>query len=186
MEKNKKPFYKKWWFWLIIVVVAGVFGSAEESNEKASQNKAEVVEGEKQNKEAREQKNEPKSDSKVDDAEVENAGYTIKFGELLDVTENEMNNVAVFKTKIEPSFTNDKTIKQNYHNVEDLIRNQGADKFDEIQYWAVADMTDGSESKVIAFTLNKQTIEGIANENIHAIELGDYVDDLWILPSLKN
>ena len=47
-------------------------------------------------------------------------------------------------------------------------------------------MTDGSESKVISFTLNSNTIQGVYNENIIDNQLGDYVDDLYILPSLQN
>ena len=78
------------------------------------------------------------------------------------------------------------TIDQNYHNVEDLIKNQGCDKFDEIQYWAVADMTDGSESKVISFTVDSDLIQKIKTSAVVAIQMGDYVSDLYILPSLLN
>ena len=78
------------------------------------------------------------------------------------------------------------TIKQNYLNVGDLIRNQGLDEFEEIQYWAVAHMTDGSEAKVISFTVPKKVISAIANAKISASDLGDYVEDLWILPSLRD
>ncbi|MCM1231096.1 MAG: hypothetical protein NC489_13290 [Ruminococcus flavefaciens] len=92
----------------------------------------------------------------------------------------------VIKAKITSSLTNELTINQNYINVADVILNQGGNNFDEIQYWAVADMADGSESKVIQFTLDKKAIDGIYNGNIVDIELGDYVDDLWILPSLTQ
>lgn len=112
--------------------------------------------------------------------------YKLKFGELLDVVVQESSNTLIIKAKINPSMTNKQTVQQNYHSVEDLIRNQGANVYDEIQYWAVADMTDGSESKVINFTLDKGTIDAVANEQIHAIELQDYVSDLWILPSLNQ
>lgn len=109
---------------------------------------------------------------------------SLKHGELLDVTT--IAGPLVIKAKISPSFTNELTINQNYMNVADVILNQGGNQFDEIQYWAVADMTDGSESKVISFTLDKNTIDGIYNGNIIDIQLGDYVTDLWILPSLQN
>ena len=66
-----------------------------------------------------------------------------------------------------------------------MILNQGADKYDEIQYWAVADMTDGSESKVISFTVDKDLISMIKNKQIVGNQIVDYGKDLWILPSLK-
>lgn len=128
-------------------------------------------------------KEEPVSD--IAKAESE---HKIAHGELLNWNENEIDGkqVLVVKAKISPSFTNELTINQNYMNVADIIKNQGGDAFDEIQYWAVADMQDGSESKVISFTLDSTTIQGIAAGNIVDIELGDYVSDLYILPSLKD
>ena len=47
-------------------------------------------------------------------------------------------------------------------------------------------MTDGSEAKVISFTVPKKVISAIANAKISASDLGDYVEDLWILPSLRD
>ena len=110
--------------------------------------------------------------------------YKIQHGEFLSSTVN--GKIIVIKAKITPNLTNSLTIKQNYLNVGDLIRNQGLDEFDEIQYWAVADMTDGSEAKVISFTVPKKTISAVANASLSASDLGDYVDDLWILPSLRG
>lgn len=110
-------------------------------------------------------------------------------GKLISVIENTINdkNIVVVKTKITPSYSNSATIHQNYFNVEDLIKNQGFDSYDEIQYWAVADMTDGSESKVISFTLNQTMIYNIKNEIIPSIyDYEDYFEDFWVLPSLKN
>lgn len=109
-------------------------------------------------------------------------------GELISTTENKIDekSVVVIKAKIEPSLTTKMTIEQNYYNVEDLILKHDYDKYDEIQYWAVADMTSGSESKVISFTLNKTMIDNVKNEKIAAIEYGKHVDDLWIHPSLKE
>lgn len=116
------------------------------------------------------------------------AEHSVKFGELISWIENNIDgkNVLVVKAKISDGYSNKATIKQNYWNVSDIIKNQNGDAFDEIQYWAVADMTDGSESKVISFTLDKSTIQGIKDENIVDIQLGDYVTDLWILPSLQS
>lgn len=121
-------------------------------------------------------------DSKKDGA------YKLKHGELINATKNEIDglNVLIIKAKISSSYSNSATIHQNYFNVEDLIQNQGCNTFDEIQYWAVADMTDGSESKVISFTVDADLIKLIANEKVVATQFGDYVSELWILPSLLS
>lgn len=109
---------------------------------------------------------------------------SLKFGELLDVTTND--GILIIKAKISPSYSNKATITQNGFNVEDIILNQGGDSFDEIQYWAVADMTDGSESKVISFTLTKDQINSVKNEQLFGNEIVDKATDVWILPSLQN
>lgn len=105
-------------------------------------------------------------------------------GELLEVKKNA--GIVVVKAKIESSYSNEATIHQNYFNVTDLVKNQGFDVYNEIQYWAVADMTDGSESKVISFTVSKSLINRIKNGEVVDNQLGEYVDDLYILPSLKS
>ena len=112
----------------------------------------------------------------------------VEYGKLISFITNEIDekNVAVVKVKIEPSYSNKATINQNYFNVDKLIKDDECDYYDEIQYWAVADMSDGSEGKVISFTLNKSTINSIKDGNIAASYLGDYLDDLWVLPSLLN
>lgn len=114
--------------------------------------------------------------------------HSLKFGELLDVNyEGGVNgDTLVIKAKIEPSMTNKMTINQNYYNVEDIVLNQGGADYNSIQYWAVADMESGEEGKVISFTVNQELIEKIKNEEIVAQHLGDYVDDLWVLPTLTE
>lgn len=109
---------------------------------------------------------------------------SLKFGELLDVTTND--GILIIKAKISPSYSNKATITQNGFNVEDIILNQGGDSFDEIQYWAIADMTYGSESKVISFTLTKDHINSVKNEQLFGNEIVDKATDVWILPSLQN
>ena len=110
----------------------------------------------------------------------------LKYGELQELNDNrETNGVVVVKAKIAPSSTNDLTVAQNYHNAVDLIANQGfADC--ELQYWAVADMSDGSEGKVISFTVPADIVEKVASGDVVATQLPDLVSDLWILPSLTN
>ena len=105
-------------------------------------------------------------------------------GELVDATIN--GTTLIVKAKIQPSFSNQATIDQNYFNVTDIVQNQGADVFREIQYWAVADMTDGSEGKVIQFTAGRELIRHIKEDGFLGGMIADYVEDLWILPSLQN
>lgn len=113
--------------------------------------------------------------------------YTVPHGEVLDV--HETGDTLIIKTKITPKADNHKTISQNFQNLEDLIINQGCSKYSEIQYWAVADMTDGSESKVVSFTAPESTIKGIKDGSIDVIAYLDeygYLEDVYILPSLKD
>lgn len=118
------------------------------------------------------------------DSKTEDNSVKLKFGELLEV--NESDDKVVVKAKIEPSTSNKTTIDQNGYNVEDLIINQGFDKYNEIQYWAVADMTDGEESKAVSFTLSKDLITKIKNEEVVGNQIIDNADDVYILPSLKE
>ena len=46
-------------------------------------------------------------------------------------------------------------------------------------------MTDGSEQKVVAFVVPHDTLVKLANSQIATNMLGDYVEDLWIHPSLR-
>lgn len=108
----------------------------------------------------------------------------MKYGELIESIVND--NTLIIKAKISPSYNNKATINQNGYNVGDLIKNQGADKFNEIQYWAVADMEDGSEDKVISFTLNKDLINKIKDDSIVDNKIIDNAQEVWILPSLRR
>lgn len=108
---------------------------------------------------------------------------SLRHGKLLD--KKTMGTSLIIKAKIEPSYNNKATVNQNYYNIENIIKNQGGSKFKEIQYWAVADMTNGSEQKVISFTVPEDVIKKIANGQIVANQMGKYVDDLFIHASLR-
>lgn len=127
-----------------------------------------------------------KAQSKEESSKPVKKDDIIEFGDLLDLVDN--GTTVVVKAKISPSYSNKSTIDQNYFNIEELVQKHGFNKYEEIQYWAVADMTDGSESKVISFTVPKSTIAGLAEGKIPANRLGEdgYVTDLWILPSLLD
>lgn len=109
--------------------------------------------------------------------------FSILHGKFLEANITEDNGI-IIKAKIEPSYSNKATIHQNYFNIEDIIKKQGGSKYDYIEYWAVAEMMDGSEGKVISFTLTKELIQAIKEDIIVPIQYGDYVDNLWILSSL--
>lgn len=160
----------KWWVAALIglVVLLGVAGCGG-SGESADQDAAPAAE-------------------EQEAAAKEESGPVLEYGELLELNENEIDGaaVAVVKAKIDSQASSKMTIDQNYYTVVDLIQNQGFDKYDEIQYWAVADMADGSESKVISFTLEKELIDTIASGSFPANTLGERVTDLWILPSLEQ
>ena len=167
MNENKKK-VPKWLvfiaLFLLIAIICGItFGNDEtESNNKNT--------------------------TSSDERTTKDPDYTLANGKLISAIKNTIDSkeVIVIKAKIESSWTDSMTIDQNYYNVADLIKKQGCDKFDEIQYWAVADMASGEEAKVISFTLSSDTIKQIKNEKIVDNQIGEHADDLWILPSLKN
>lgn len=111
-------------------------------------------------------------------------GLQLYFGELLGIN-YAGDGVVVVKAKIKSSYSNKATVDQNYYSVCHLIRDNGFDQCKEIQYWAVADMRDGSEQKVIIFSVNSRTIKRVFNGGIVDNQLGEYVDDLWLHNSLR-
>lgn len=123
------------------------------------------------------------SSSSSNSSSSSSLSISLRYGKLLDkkITGTSL----IIKAKIEPSYNNKATVDQNYYNIENIVKNQGGSKFKEIQYWAVADMTDGSEQKVISFTVPEDVIQKIANDKIVANQIGNYVDDLFIHASLR-
>lgn len=113
--------------------------------------------------------------------------YTVLHGTLLDANPDggTDGNTLVIKVKITGSYSNKATVDQNYYNIEDIVKNQGGTSFECIDYWAVADMSNGEEAKVVAFTVSADTIRALSNGNIATNKLGEYVDDLYIHPSLQ-
>lgn len=131
-------------------------------------------------------KKEEETSNKIDQENIPlvvTANYKAKFGEVKEA--NALGKSLTIKFKIEPSYNNEATINQNSFNVEDLILNQKGDQYETINYWAVADMEDGSEGKVISFTLDKELIEAVKNRNLIGKKIVERANDVWILPSLK-
>lgn len=185
MKSNEKKTgnKKKWIIGIAIIVVIGIAFSGEDSKKDSSSVSvsSKITDTPK-----------PKAPEKSDDQEesiddMTEKSYTLEFGELLEQNINELNagKVLVIKAKITSSYDNEATIHQNYYNVEDLIKKQGCSEFDQIQYWAVADMSDGSETKVVSFTLESDLIQSIADGKIPANQIGDYVADLYVHQSLQ-
>ncbi len=109
----------------------------------------------------------------------------LKYGDLESLMVN--GGTIVIEAKITPSLTNNMTIDQNYYTVTDFIKKYiGDEYYDDIVYWAVADMTSGNEGKCISFTVPHWVIDAVASGNFIDTQLGDYADDLWILPSLLD
>ena len=106
---------------------------------------------------------------------------SLEYGELLDKTLSDVEGkkVLVLKASIDHSATNKMTIQKNYFNVEDYLQHNDED-IDELQYWAVI-----GDQKIISFTLDKDTINAIKDGNLPGNLIGDYAQDLWILPSLQ-
>ena len=124
------------------------------------------------------------SASDIPFGEVDTGELKLQYGKLLSVIYND--GIVVVKAKIKPNLTNKLTIGQNYFNVGDLIKKHGFNTCEELQYWAVADMTSGDEVKVISFDLNKDTIDKLYSEKIFESQLEDYVDNLFIHISLQK
>lgn len=104
----------------------------------------------------------------------------IKYGKLLSVTDaRDANGTVSVRVKINSNLTNKMTIDQNYQNAVDLIANRGYNNC-ELRYFAVMDRTDGSEGKIMSFTVPASVVDKISDGKIVAIQLPNYVTDLWI------
>lgn len=140
----------------------------------------------------KEQKSDVEKGKDIKDANTEDnkgdkatkTGYTAKFGKVIEA--NKTDNKLTIKYKIDSSYNNKSTVKQNGFNVEDLILNQGADKFDEINYWAVADMENGNQQKVISFKVDKKLIKEIKDKKVVGNEIVDKAKDVWMNENLKK
>lgn len=179
----KKPITKKWWFWVIVALLAwGIIGAAlglgDTPAPVATQTPAQTQAPVQEVTSAVEEQTAPVEAEESVEPKIPN-------GDLLSINVND-DNVAVVKAKITSSYSNKATIDQNYYNVVTLIREYGFNQYDEIQYWAVADMSDGSEQKVVSFTVPKSTIDMVAAaERFADNTLGEYVTDLWVHQSLR-
>lgn len=189
MEEKAKKKNGKLWIVLAVVAVLLVIGSimrlagvsTEPSNNAGSQS------DDTSNSEAPMDGGSDESESSDPESGETEKSYTLEHGELVSAVVNDFGDgpILVVKAKISSSYNNAATVDQNYYNVEDLVKNQGCADFHEIQYWAVADMSDGSEQKVVSFTVSAELIRQISDGSVPANKLGDYVADLFIHSSLE-
>jgi len=119
------------------------------------------------------------------DTVTESKPIKLNFGDILDIAYNKESETVVLKVKIKSNLTKDLTVKQNYMNAWEFIKAYTDVKYKELTYWAVADMTDGTESKVIQFTVPEDAINNVLNGSILENQLGDHVTDLFLHPSLR-
>jgi len=205
---SKKPIFKRWWFWLIVAflvigAVGSVTGGGQEQGDVSSPpsetGQPSPDEGgdppASPESEAPSEGEVPEADggfvldvTTLTDADVgplDTGDLSLLHGELEGVNYGG-DGVVVVKGKISGLLNNKQTVSQNYFSVCDLIKEHGFDTCQEVQYWAVADMTDGSEAKVVSFTLDRATIEGVADGSILENQLCDHVSDLYVHPSLQE
>ena len=119
------------------------------------------------------------------DQATEEKQIKLNFGSILDVTENKENSTVIIKVKVQSNLTKNMTIKQNYMNAWEFIKAYTDTEYKQLTYWAVADMTDGTESKIVQFTVPVDAIHGVLNGSILENQLGDHVTDLYLHPSLR-
>lgn len=202
-KKQKKPIFKRWWLWLIVALavvgaVGGITGGDQKPGDISSPPPAEseqqTPDGSGDLSSTPEGEDTEAGGSFVldvasltdaDAGPLDTGDLALLHGDLVGVNYGG-NGVVVVKGKISALLSNKQTVSQNYFSVCDLIKEHGFDTCQELQYWAVADMSDGSEAKVISFTLDRATIEGVAGGSIVDNQLGDYVTDLYIHPSLQG
>ncbi len=92
----------------------------------------------------------------------------------------------VLKYEIEESLTKKLTINQNYHIIEEYIKDKDFVDIDEIQYLATGKLSNGYDGKIVSFTIKKDIIMMIKNGSIYPVEYEKHLDDIWIYDGLKT
>lgn len=111
----------------------------------------------------------------------------VAYGEVLEQTEAAENgeSICTLKVKIQASLTKEQTIAQNYHNAIQFVENNG-EKYDRIDYIAVADNSVGDEVEAVTFRISKETIQKILSGEADSENLADMLDNLYILSTLQE
>ena len=190
-----KEIVKKWWFWIVVIVaILAIIIGNNVFKQGVQEGINQSMDNETEEKSSFYNTTNNITENSINDNSTESTMNTspsndckLMYGELQSfvINPDTTKKSCIIKAKIEPSYSNKTTIHQNFYNVENFIKKQNGNKYDEIQYWAVADMQSGEESKVISFTLNKKTIDDLYNNKIATNMLDNYLEDYWIVDSLK-
>lgn len=103
--------------------------------------------------------------------------------DLLDVTSYGGN--ITIKAKIIVKSSNDLTRKSCYFDMYDAIKDYGLDNYLNLSFWAVADMTNGTEQKVISFDIPQDVMKKVADGSIEEGQLINYATDEWLSPAIQ-
>lgn len=113
------------------------------------------------------------------------ADLKLKTSDLLEV--NSFGGNIIIKAKVSQNLLNNKMIRDScYFEVYEAIQDYNLQNYNTLSYWAVADMTDGSEMKVISFDVTQDVMQKVADGTILENKMVDYVSDLWIAPVLQD
>lgn len=123
-------------------------------------------------------------DNLMADKGADTANIQLNYNDLLDVTTT--GGRIVIKAKVSPNMTVELMRNGCFFDVYEAIQEYGLEQYDEIQYWAVADMTDGSEQKVISYTVTKDVMEKVADGSIVENKLIDNATDVWLAPAMQD
>ena len=116
--------------------------------------------------------------------DLDPAGLKLLYGNKTDIFVQ--GTTLIVMAKINMLLSNKQTVAQNYHNVVDLIQNQGCGEFHKIRYSAYMNAQNGQEVKVVGFTLTQDVIEAVAEmDGSPASILESFVTNLYIHPQLR-
>jgi hypothetical protein len=190
-DTKKKGFIGCLSVFVIIIAIFGAIGNFGGNSNSSQNSSSSAISSKNESKDNEDNKQNNNSDNVFDFSssdfpfgEVDTGSLELKYGELLSVIHNE--GTVIVKAKIQPNLTNELTIEQNYYSVGDLIKEHGFNTCEELQYWAVADMSSGDEDKVISFDLSKDIIDSLYKEEILENQIGDYADNLFVHGSLTK
>ena len=78
------------------------------------------------------------------------------------------------------------SLEDNFDNIVDLVRNQGCNRYDRLDYFYYAYSSDGSFDTAVSFCVEKPLIEQIMNGTADKTGIKDKVTDLYINESFYS
>ncbi|MCD8317163.1 MAG: hypothetical protein LUB61_07175, partial [Eggerthellaceae bacterium] len=101
--------------------------------------------------------------------------YTLEYGKILDIIE--VDDTLDITALVEYNESQAFTVEQNYDNIYNLIKDQGASDYNEINYTAVIEEY-GQYEPVVSFTITKHNIERVAQGHIDKNLIVDVLSDI--------